>query len=168
MNIVLDPFSFNQENLFFMEKKKNNIINGCFSKIIYSSELFTMNGIIFVLPFKLQDIYTPTMNPLYKESTCNIYFYTHDKKNMRYISILSDIEKIIINTYKEINGITKRSILSLSAKLHKGYFKIFREKQITKSSSSKQYMLKISGIWENQEEIGITYKFIELHNEQLL
>ena len=54
MNIIINPASFNSKCIFFSDKKKNNIINGCFSKIIYSPEYFTMNGIFFVIPFTIK------------------------------------------------------------------------------------------------------------------
>jgi hypothetical protein len=29
--------------------------------------------------------------------------------------------------------------------------------------SNKKYIIKISGLWENKEEVGISYKFIEVY-----
>jgi hypothetical protein len=232
MNIIINPTTFNSKCIFFSDKKKNNIINGCFSKIIYSPEYFTMNGIFFVIPFTIKShmsISNPpgienssffrSVNPALsfddKSSTDNllahynkytVYFYTHDVKNLQHITLLSKIENAIINTYKEINGLKKRSNLVLSNQLYKGFFKIYKEKRrtITKllhspsytqgnvsgesqdtegsvktcvdrtpfsvlrskeeNEKNTEYMLKISGVWENAEEIGITYKFIEICN----
>ena len=248
MNIIINPTSFNSKCIFFLDKKKNNIINGCFSKIIYSTEYFTMNGIFFVIPFTIKshisianppgienssffrsarenrssknedsshifrsfteenanisfDDKSSTDNLLAQDNKSTVYFYTHDVKNLQCITLLSKIENAIINTYKEINGLKKRSNLVLTNQLYKGFFKIYKEKRvraITNQShslvsgespdteciaacldrppfsislairSSKEfeknteYILKISGVWENAEEIGITYKFIEI------
>jgi len=194
MNLILNPFQFDSKNLFFLEKKKNNIIDGCFSKIIYSPEYFTMNGIYFIIPFvnKVDMSYARTSelgssigarvssgdNLLSKdnvnvnvnmnmysslENKYTIYFYTHDVRNLQYITLLSEIENTIINTYKEMNGVKKRNNLGLTNQLYKGHFKIYREKQQDANlSTTKKYMLKISGVWENIEEVGITYKFIEV------
>ena len=163
MNLILNPFHFDRKNLFFLEKKKNNIIDGCFSKVIYSPEYFTMNGIHFIIPFvnKVDMSYVNIHSSI--ENKYNIYFYTHDVKNLQYLTLLSEIENTIINTYKEMNGIKKRNNLVLTNQLHKGFLKIYREKQHNTSlSTTKKYMLKISGVWENIEEVGITYKFIEV------
>jgi hypothetical protein len=173
MNIVINPNNFNSQNVFFLDKKKNNIIDGCFSKIIYSSEYFTMNGVFFVIPFVSKSIATPfAYSKLYGrdglghqefiESKYTVCFYTHDIKNLQCITLLSEIENTIINTYKEMNGLKKRNNLVLSNQLYKGFFKIYKEKQMCKSSIEKKYMLKISGVWENADEVGITYKFIEI------
>uniref|UniRef100_A0A6C0JZI4 Uncharacterized protein n=1 Tax=viral metagenome TaxID=1070528 RepID=A0A6C0JZI4_9ZZZZ len=174
MNIVINPYQFNNKNIFFLEKKKNNIIDGCFSKVIYSSENFTMNGIFFVIPFisKLGTQYTSSYSKIsvreslgYQdcvESKLVVCFYTHDVKNLQYITLLSEIENNIVNTYKEMNGLKKRNNLVLTNQLYKGCFKIYKETQNNKSLNEKKYMLKISGVWENAEEVGITYKFIEI------
>jgi hypothetical protein len=163
MNIVLNLSTFNPENIFFLDKKKNNIIDGCFSKVIYSSEYFTMNGIFFIIHFinKMPDIFLPNTHINYNENKYTIYFYTHDIKNLQYITLLSELETAIINIYKQINGLRKRNNLVLTNQLYKGFFKIYKEKQ-TGSLETKNYMLKISGVWENAEEVGITYKFIEV------
>lgn len=195
MNLILNPFHFDSKNLFFLEKRKNNIIDGCFSKIIYSPEYFTMNGIYFIIPFvnKVDMSYSKTSElgtsisvrvssgdnlsskdnvnvnanvNMYSslENKYTIYFYTHDVKNLQYLTLLSEIENTIINTYKEMNGVKKRNNLGLTNQLYKGHFKIYKEKpQNANLSTTKKYMLKISGVWENIEEVGITYKFIEVY-----
>ena len=240
MNIVIDPKTFNETNLFFLDKKKNNIIDGYFSKIIYSSDVFIMNGIFILLPFVIRssdrgprlcevhrerntllyddnvaipevgtsaDVHLPsaeigslsgerlsefrgvkatdTVDDFINTEIANwrpgsyntdnqnqtsssyenkhtIYFYTHHLVNLQYITILSDMENTIINTYKEMNGVKKNSNLGLSAQLHKGYFKIYKERKHGSVAIPKKYMLKISGVWENITEVGITYKFLEI------
>ena len=175
MNIVINPNTFNSQNVFFLDKKKNNIIDGCFSKIIYSSEYFTMNGLFFVIPFTIKsNPYTTSYssgklsgregncNTEFTESKYTVCFYTHDVKNLQYITLLSEIESSIINAYKEMHGFKKSNNLVLTNQLYKGFFKIYKEKQTCKSTNEKKYMLKISGVWENATEVGITYKFIEI------
>ena len=175
MNIVINPTKFNIQNIFFLDKKKNNVIDGCFSKIIYSSDCFTMNGVFFVIPFvskstlhstpsaygKLSERDVPG-HKYFTESKYTVCFYTHEVKNLQYITLLSEIENMIINTYKEMNGLKKCNNLVLTNQLYKGFFRIYKEKQSCKSSNETKYMLKISGVWENADEVGITYKFIEI------
>jgi hypothetical protein len=71
------------------------------------------------------------------------------------------MENAIINMYKEINCVKKINNLGLSNQLHKGCFKIYKERKHG-VASQKKYMLKISGVWENVNEVGITYKFLEI------
>ncbi len=64
MNIVLSsylfgiphayPLSQNDLPFFFSEKKKNIIVDGTFTKIVYSNEYFTMNGLY--VSFRVCDI----------------------------------------------------------------------------------------------------------------
>jgi hypothetical protein len=131
-----------------------------------------MNGVFFVIPFVSKSTTNNAIAPIsnsrlpghqdFTDSKYTISFYTHDVKNLQYITLLSEIENTIINTYKEMNGLKKRNNIVLSNQLYKGFFKIYKEKQTCKSPSEKKYMLKISGVWENAEEVGITYKFIEI------
>jgi len=175
MNIVIDPATFNENNIFFLDKKKNNIIDGYFSKIIYSSDVFIMNGVFLLLPLVIKTtpdngtiiekksstyVSDPTTS-LSNEHRYTIYFYTHQLVNLHYITILSEMENAIINMYKEINCVKKTSNLGLSNQLHKGCFKIYKERKHG-AASQKKYMLKISGVWENAAEVGITYKFVEI------
>ncbi len=176
MNIVIDPTTFNENNIFFLDKKKNNIIDGYFSKIIYSSDVFIMNGVFLVLPLVIKTIPDNSTIIERRTSACvadpstslshehryTIYFYTHHLINLQYITILSEIENAIINMYKEINCVKKTSNLGLSNQLYKGCFKIYKERKHGVAASQKKYMLKISGVWENAAEVGITYKFVEI------
>jgi hypothetical protein len=77
------------------------------------------------------------------ESKLVVCFYTHDVKNLQYITLLSEIENNIVNTYKEMNGLKKRNNLVLTNQLYKGCFKIYKETQNNKSLNEKKYMLKI-------------------------
>lgn len=46
MIFSIEPFSFNDEFVYFSDKSKNNIIeNSLFHRILYSHQYFTMNGI---------------------------------------------------------------------------------------------------------------------------
>ena len=158
MNIVLDNNDFVIENMFFLEKTNNIIIDGLFSKIIISDAYFTMNGLFLNLPLCVHD--HVAMNQYNKQI---INFDSHTQNNILLITKISEIENSIIHYYKKIHESKKRTNLALTTQLFNGYFKIFKdhELQSKKSKSNKKYILKISGVWENKEEIGVSYKFIE-------
>lgn len=158
MNIVFDSNDFKIESLYFLEKKKNVVIDGFFSKMVYSDEFFTMNGIFFSLPL----IYQCDTN-VFQNKQC-IQFQSHLPVNLLCITKLSEIENGIINYYKKINSIKKRNNLVLTNQLYNGFFKIYKENYNTlKVQRNKKFMLKISGLWENRDEVGITYKFMEIY-----
>jgi hypothetical protein len=46
------PIDFiNQQNIYFVEKKKNIIVEGDFVKVVYSTESFEMNGVFIAINF---------------------------------------------------------------------------------------------------------------------
>jgi hypothetical protein len=53
MNFVLKINDFQIEYLHLFEKKKNIVIDGIFTKMIYSDKLLSMNGIYFNFPLEI-------------------------------------------------------------------------------------------------------------------
>ena len=53
MNISIDLQKVSLSNLFFLDKKSNIIMDGNFTKILYSNELFTMNGLYILFPIDI-------------------------------------------------------------------------------------------------------------------
>ena len=45
MNVVLDLNDLHEQYICFLETKKNIVIDGYFTKILYSNDIVTMNGI---------------------------------------------------------------------------------------------------------------------------
>ena len=168
MNIILDNNDFAIENAFFLEKTNNIIIDGFFSKIIISDEYFTMNGLFLELPLIVNEC---SMTNQYNKQI--IHFNSHIQNNLLLIKKISEIENILINYYKKINASNKKTNLSLTQQLFNGYFKIYKETSYFSNNRGepknngknviKKYIIKISGLWENKEEIGISYKFIEVY-----
>lgn len=157
MNIIFENDDFKVENIFFQEKKKNVVVDGCFSKMIYSDDYFTMNGLFFSLPILVNN-----ESVGYAQNKHVIYFNSHLQKNLLLITKFSEIENNIINYYKKTNGLKKTSNLVLTNQLYNGYFKLYKERE--NQSPIKKYILKISGIWETRSEVGITFKFMEIHD----
>jgi hypothetical protein len=89
MNFILNINDFQIENLHLFEKKKNIVIDGIFTKMIYSDNLLSMNGIYLNFPLEL-NLNQNTYN------NKNIFFYSHTKNNTNYIKELSLIEDNII------------------------------------------------------------------------
>jgi len=173
MNIILDNNDFAIENVFFLEKTNNVIIDGLFSKIIISDEFFTMNGLFLNLPLIVNE---SSMINQYNKQIIN--FNSHIQNNLLLITKISEIENSIIHYYKKLYDVKKKTSLVLTTQLFNGYFKIYKENgyfsncranssntgkvEHTMRPCDKKYIIKISGLWENKEEIGISYKFIEV------
>ena len=155
MNIILDIYGFQLNNIIFLESKRNMIMDGTFAKIIYSNQYFSLNSIYFDFPIELLSI-EKQMNKYIMKYNPNSYI------NNTLIQELTKIEYRIIEYYKQINEINKRTNCILNRQLLTGNLKIYKDYNLSKiNKNPPQYIIKISGIWENNNEIGITYKIIE-------
>jgi len=151
MNIVLFMDSFNNDYINFLETKDNIVTKGVFTKIMYSNTHFTMNGLFFYLPIHIQDIHYNSYNKT---------FIKFDEKvaiNSTVIDHLYNIEKSILYLYDPF----KQKNHVLYNQLKSGFVKVHSSKHINHNS---QFIVKLSGIWENDNSIGITYKIIPIVN----
>jgi hypothetical protein len=155
MNIIFDIEDIEHHNFHFLEKKKNVVLDGYFTKIIYSNEYLTMNGIFFKFPVQIQSINEfPNKNI--------IHYYSYAPTNLAYIEKISEMENNIIHYYKSTYNINKKVDMGLTNQLLSGSFKIYKEPK--KSMKHAKYVLKISGIWETRESVGVTFKFMVLYD----
>ncbi len=146
MNLVKTLDQFNQSNIIFCEPIKNNIMNdGNFIRILYSTNMMTLNGIYLLV--HLSDIYSEKYYNKYKCS-----FNTIHHKEV--IDRLKTIEDIILSKYKT----NKIPLCKIYEQLKYGYIKLFSD---VGYKSNCTFILKISGIWETQYNYGLTYKFIK-------
>ena len=54
MNVVcLNLQNYDAKNFYFFDSKPNHIIDGTFSKIMYTDKSFTMNGLYIYIPLKI-------------------------------------------------------------------------------------------------------------------
>jgi len=156
MNIVLYMDSFNDDHINFLETKDNMITNGHFTKIIYSNSFFSMNGLYFFFPITIKDI-----NHNYNKTF--VKFDIHHETNAKIISYLSNIESALLRLYDTNKSKTHKFIFQ--QQLKSGYVKVHGTNTITKNS---QFIVKLSGLWENLNEIGITYKIIDISKDYSL
>ena len=157
MNIILDLNRLVIGNTHFLDTKRNIIIEGDFTKIIYSSELFTMNGIYLLFPIEISTIDKITNKTIMK-------FHPYSRHNLSSIQDFSKLEYQIIEYYKQMHNCTKKTSNMLSKQMYTGSMKLY------KGFLQDQYMynyddvksihcvIKISGIWETFDEVGLTFK----------
>jgi len=149
MNIVKKIEQYDENNIFFCEPIKNNVITeGNFIRILYSTICVTFNGIYLLIT--LNDI---TCEKYYTKYKCNFNVTLH--KDI--INNIKNIEENLLKKY-EINNKTPQ--YKIYEQLKNGNFKIFTDIDNTHVCS---FVLKISGIWETHNNYGLTYKFIKFN-----
>ena len=155
MNIVKKLDQYDENCVFFCEPIKNNIMNdGNFIRILYSNELFVLNGIYLIF----------SINSMNVEKYYNKYKITFDKQANN--DIIEQIRIIEENIIKKICIKNKTPQFKIYEQLKNGNIKIFFEHKDDIITMNNTFLLKISGIWETQTSYGLTYKFIKIVNHQ--
>ena len=148
MNLVKNMNQYNENNIFFCEPIKNNIMNdGTFIRILYSTHNILLNGIYLLIA--LNNI---TCEKYYNKYKCSFNPLNHK-------DIIDNFKIIQENILKKIY-IKKTPQLKISEQLRNGNIKLFN--MIDHEDSS--FIVKISGVWETQYNYGLTYKFIKVTN----
>jgi uncharacterized CHY-type Zn-finger protein len=122
---------------------------GNFIRILYSNHLATLNGIY--LFFSFQGI---SCEKYYNKYKC-VFTIENHKERVQKIQKIE--EKILI----KMEGLNKIPQYKIYEQLKYGYIKVFQEIQ---EKPETQFLLKISGIWENATHYGLTYKFVPIHS----
>ena len=129
-------------NIYFSDIIKNTVIeNGKFIRLIYSSSSVILNGIYINIPF------------IINKSSCNKYYFNFCDINDCKKNLLN-IENLILNKYNT----QKNKIYKLAQQLDQNTIKLFNYVE-----NYNKIILKISGLWEDENNYGLTYKFI-CHN----
>ncbi len=150
MNIALNMKQFDINNIYFCDPIKNNVVNeGLFIRLIYSTDFFVTNGINLFVP-----LYDVVVEKFYNKYKCT--FNLINNKNI--IENIIQIEENILKNINIKNKIIKKSIYE---QLRIGNIKIFSE-NIDKTNIYL-FILKISGIWETETHIGVTFKFSKIN-----
>jgi len=156
MNISLDLQKITLSNLFFLERKTNIIMDGNFTKLMYSTEWFTLNGLYILFPVELTSV----------EKNTNKSFIRINPYHPGNLSIIQDFSKIelrILEQYKHCYRSKAKISNYLSKQLYSGTVKIYKDYySVDVKKPNPQYMIKISGVWETADNIGLTYKLIEV------
>ena len=149
MNVVLDIDDFKLENVFFQDSVKNTVMdNSNFIRTLYSTNLFTLNGIFL----------KTNINTSYVEKYFNKYKCIFDKElNRTVIDKMLLIEK---NILQKVEIKDKNAAYRIEDQLSGGNIKLFTDN--LEKSLENQYIFKISGIWETETDYGVTYKFMNI------
>ena len=146
--VTIYPENITKDYIYFNEPIQNNIINESrYIRILYSTPNIVFNGIHILINLSIDNID--------RQYNKNILYYNTDK-NTQVINIflMSDTQSLI--KYYSL----KIPSYNLSELLDGGIIRLF-----TDSVEKKKLMniiLKISGLWEDDETYGITYKFFSV------
>jgi hypothetical protein len=157
MNIVLNTTDFDTSAIYFTEAKINtHLENSTFNRITYSTDNFIMSGIY--IQFELYMKYNE------KNFNNNVYIYHIDQDNEHNKSIIksfSDIENKILHKWDNCQKCSKIHKKDILKQLNDGAISVWKHDAcITEKPAFHQFIIKISGVWENDNETGLTYKFI--------
>jgi hypothetical protein len=147
MNFVTSLEQYNENFIFFCEPIKNNIMNdGNFIRILYSTSEMILNGIYLLV----------TIN----DFTCDKYYnkYRCCFNTAMHRDLIVKMKTIEENILEKINIKDKIPQFKIFEQLSNGNIKIMND--ITNTNSCT-FILKVSGIWETQQNYGLTYKFIK-------
>lgn len=134
MNIAITAKYLSIDDIFFLDPIKNIIINNSkFIRIIYSNNLLTLNGIYLICNIDNKD----------KNNNHGLLLYIQSLED----NILNKFSKEKIKNYKIREYFNNNFINTDYTKDHENYTK---------------YILKISGLWDASNNIGLTFKFLKL------
>jgi len=150
MFVTIDISEFDINCIFYHEQVKNTVMdNSNFSRILYSNNLFTLNGIFIKFSISLTSI----------EKIYNKYKCSFDSKNIDNYNVISKIKLIESYTLRTCNYKNKTPIYRITEQLNNNFLKVFNDKT---HKENNDFILKIYGIWDTEHEYGVTYKFISL------
>lgn len=142
---------YEHEYIIFMDKEKNIILNNSyFTKILYSPQSITITGLSIILNLKLFNV----NNVQYNKNIKCIGNLVNSIENNNTIKQLFEIEQNILENYNRHFCLNKTHVYMIYNSFYGGSFKIYEI--INKNTDT--FIFRISGIWESNNEIGITYK----------
>jgi len=139
-----------EDSVRYLYPKKNTIMNGEFTKLLFSRNNITMNGIYLYIPFKVHDV---------TENNHIRYLITNNHQNIKLKQDLQTVEDQLLKNYMNYNHIKKKCEYVLANQLISNQIRVYRNND---KHTHDKYVIKISGIWETRDTIGLTYKILEL------
>jgi hypothetical protein len=148
MNFIMNKSYYDNNNIYIMDGVINNVIeNGLFHRLIYSNSIMTLNALIFK--------YTFNNVVLIKNFNKYKFTYPDDINNSKNINEIKNVELNIINKFNLKSS--KKYCIRESITIDN--IKLYSEKELNNNYEKIDVYLKISGIWVNDNEYGLTFKF---------
>lgn len=163
LNIVFDldkkeiPLLEFEQNVRFMDKKRNVIMEGEFSKIVYMDNHASFNGIYFVFSLRVKTVREDHLGG----DKHNLWYSPYEADNQRVIQTIAKYEAALVRAYAQQMHCLKRPSNALRSQLASGNLKCYKLRDATQLRDTMSCVVKISGVWESVDGVGVTYKFLE-------
>lgn len=146
------------DDIRFLYSKQNTVMDGEFTKILFSRENFTMNGLYLLFPIVIEKRLNG--KPEYANHIRSIQ--TASPPNSQLLRDFCLLERKLLSQYKKFNHCEKHMELSFSKQISTKQIRVYTEMGRHSNVSAPIFIIKISGIWESHDRIGITYKIVEV------
>ena len=146
----------NYEYIIINEPIKNSAVQyNYFYKLLYSTPIVSLTS-IFVI-FELNNLYFDNDKIKFDKSALNNSVFNK----------LIELEEHVLNLVRD----AKNKLFKLRELYENQYFKyalsddnenLNNYNHVNEINNNKTFIIKISGIWESKESIGLTFKFIKV------
>lgn len=167
MNVVITPTEYKRSRVYFTERRVNtHIPNSIFNRITYSTNDFIMNGIYIQF-----ELFIRQTDQNFNSNIYNCHFDISQEHNRSMLIIFKNIEESILEKWIQIQHTASASasalVLSPSLsndiiqQLQSGVISVWKnDMSLSDKPQFQHFIIKISGVWENETKCGLTYKFI--------
>ena len=152
--MICEPLeTINYEAIILNEAVKNSVIQyNYFYKILYSTNIIVLSSIFTI--FELTNIIMDNESICFNKNNTNFDVFNRLIALEEYLLKLLNSPKTKVYRFKEIyDNKTFRFVYNDTNE-------ILDNNVNTISTKKNQFVLKISGLWESKESIGLTFKFI--------
>lgn len=172
MNLATQLDQFREENVYFCDSIRNNIMTeGNFIRLLYSNECITFNGVYLIINL-LENVSDSSSFSSSSSSSSSIPHLNKFKCTFNttiHKDIIHQIKMIEDSILSKVNIINKTKLYKIHEQLCTGNVKLFTDathppQQTTNCSS---FILKISGVWETKYQFGLTFKFLPIKDQFL-
>jgi hypothetical protein len=166
MNVVITPNEYKPVQVYFTERRANtHIANSIFNRIIYSTRDFIMNGVYIQL-----ELFIKQNEQNFNSNIYNCHFDPQHEHNRAMLAVFEEIESSILNKWMQLQHQGSSSSTPISKpspngdiiqQLRSGVISVWKhDMSIHDKPQFQHFIIKISGVWENESGCGLTYKFI--------
>ena len=152
--MICEPLeTINYEAIILNEPVKNSVIQyNYFYKLVYSTNIVVLSSIFTI--FELTNIIMDNDSVCFNKNNTNFEVFNNLIALEEYLLKLLNSSKTKVYRFKEIyDNKTFRVVYNETNE-------ILDNNVNTISTKKNQFVLKVSGLWESKESIGLTFKFI--------
>lgn len=167
MNVVINSNEYKLSRVYFTEKKPNtHIANSTFNRITYSTNDFIMNGVYIQF-----ELFIKQIDQNFNSNIYNFQFDPTHEHNEKMIEIFKKIEIDILDKWLRLehpdvmrtrtSSTPRHKSMDVIQQLRGGTISVWKnELHYSDKPQFHHFIIKISGIWENDGGCGLTFKFI--------